>query len=97
VHYDPWWTFRGVSGVERKWVDAIFATNLAHPFRHQGRTFKVQDLVFSSRLDRLLEIDAKGGMFRSATFRPGDIDLLALRPTAQRMRAPPIARRAKAL
>ena len=97
LHFDPWWVFRGVLGVQREWVEAIFATNIAHPFRHQGRTFKIQDLVFSSRLDRLLEIDAKSGLLRSAAFHPGDIDLIALRPAPQATPAAPIARRAKAL
>ncbi len=97
VHYDPWWVFRWVSGVESEWVEAVFATNLARPFRHDGRTLKIQDLVFSSQLDRLVEIDARGGMLRSVTFHPGEIDLLALRPTPKGTPAPQIARRAKAL
>src|SRR3989442_4538830 len=56
LHFDPWWVFRGVLEVQREWVEAIFATNIAHPFRHQRRTFKVQDLVCSNRLHSALQI-----------------------------------------
>jgi len=48
LHFDPWWVFRGVLGVQREWVEAAFATNVAHPFRHQGRTFKIQGLLRSA-------------------------------------------------
>lgn len=79
VHYDPWWVFRRASGVDRAWIEAVFATNIATPFQHQGRTHKVRDLVFSAPLDRLEEIEARSGLFRTVRFRPGDIELLALR------------------
>jgi len=86
VHFDPWWAFRGVSGVDRRWIEAIFATNIAHPFHHDGKTWKVHDLACSDGLDRLEGLVAKDDLFRAVTFHPGDIDLLGLRPKA---RAPP--------
>ena len=46
VHFDPWWVFRRVSGVDRAWVEAVFATNIAAPFRHGGRRYKVRDLAW---------------------------------------------------
>jgi hypothetical protein len=97
VHYDPWWTLRGVSGVQRAWIDAVIATNIAHPFRYAGRKLQVRDLVFSIRLDRLVEIDARGGLFRSVTLHPGDVDVLALRAAPRAEPTPQIAGRAKAL
>ncbi len=84
VHFDPWWVFRRVSGVDRAWVDAVFATNIAAPFRHGGRRYKIRDLVFSPALDRIEEIEAKRALFRTFTFHPGDIELLALRSTTRR-------------
>ena len=84
VHFDPWWVFRRVSGVDRAWVDAVFATNIAAPFRHGGCRYKIRDLVFSPALDRLEEIAAKRALFRTFTFHPGDIELLALRSTTRR-------------
>src|SRR5207249_44801 len=77
---DPWWVFRQVSGVGRAWIEAVFATNIAAPFRHGGRTHKVRDLIFSAELDRLEEIEARAGLFRAVTFHPGDVELLSLRP-----------------
>jgi len=79
AHYDPWWVFRRVSGVDRAWIEAVFATNVAAPFQHAGLTYKIRDLVFSAELDRLQEIEAKRGPFHAMTFRPGDIELLTLR------------------
>src|SRR2546425_10379196 len=79
VHYDPSWVFRRVSGVDRAWIEAVFATNVAAPFQHDARTYKIRDLVFSAALDRLQEIEAKRGPFHAMTFRPGDIELLTLR------------------
>jgi len=85
VHYDPWWVFRRVTGVNRRWIEAVFATNIAAPFRQGGRMHKVRDLIFSAELDRLEEIEARAGLFRAVTFHPGDVELLSLRPapTAQ--------------
>lgn len=80
VHYDPWWVFRRVSGVDRRWIEAVLATNIASPFRHRGRTHNVRDLIFSARLDRLEEVEAKAGFFQAVTFHPGDLELLTLRP-----------------
>jgi len=79
VHYDPWWVFRRVSGVDRAWIEAVLATNVAAPFHHAGMTYKVRDIVFSAELDRLQEIEAKRGPFSTMTFHPGDIELLSLR------------------
>ncbi len=79
VHYDPGWMFRRVSGVDRAWIEAVFATNIATPFRHGGITHRVRDLVFSANLDRLEAVEAKRGAFHAVTFHPGDIELLALR------------------
>ena len=84
VHFDPWWVFRRVSGVDRAWVEAVFATNIAAPFRHGGRRYEVRDLAFSPELDRLEEITAKRALFRTFTFHPDEIELLALRATTRR-------------
>src|SRR5437899_3469919 len=85
VHYDPWWVFRRVSGVDRAWIEAVFAANIPTPFRHGGTTHRVRDLVFSANLDRLAAVEAKRGAFHAVTIHPGDIELLALRssPPAQ--------------
>src|SRR6266571_7053867 len=40
VHFDPWWAFRGVSGVDRRWIETIFSTNIARTFVHEHRTMK---------------------------------------------------------
>ena len=81
VHYDPWWAFRGVSGVDRTWIQAIFATNIAHPFLHEGKKLKIHDLRFVDGMDRLEALIAKDEVFRTIEFRPGDLDLLELRRT----------------
>ena len=81
VHFDPWWAFRGVSGVERPWIESILKTNIAHPFHLEGRTFKIHDLRFADGMDRLESLIAKDEMFHRREFRAGDIDLLGLRPT----------------
>jgi len=97
VHYDPWWVFRQVSGVGRAWIEAVFATNIAAPFRHGGRTHKVRDLIFSAELDRLEEIEARAGLFRAVTFHPGDVELLSLRPAPRAQSNLRTVRTAKAL
>ncbi len=97
VHYDPWWVFRRVSGVDRAWIEAVIATNIAAPFRHGGRTHKIRDLVFSAELDRLEEIEARAGLFRAVTFRPGDVELLTLQPTPRKQSNLRAVRTAKAL
>jgi hypothetical protein len=79
VHFDPWWAFRGVSGVERPWIESIFKTNIAHPFHLEGRTFKIHDLRFADGMERLESLIAKDEMFHPREFRAGDIDLLGLR------------------
>jgi hypothetical protein len=97
VHYDPWWVFRRASGVDRAWVEAIFATNIAAPFRYGGRAYKIRDLVFSSDLNYLEAIEAKVGLFQGVTFHPGDIDLLTVRPAPLERSSLRTVRTAKAL
>lgn len=80
VHWDPWWAFRGVGGVDRAWIEAIIATNIARAFQHEGRTFKVHDLRFADGMEELEALIAKDEVYRVTEFRPRDIDLLALRP-----------------
>jgi len=79
IHYDPGWVFRRVADVDRSWKEAVFASNVAAPFRHGGREHTIRDLVFSPDLNYLEEIEAKVGLFRTVSFHPGDIDLLTLR------------------
>lgn len=84
VHYDPWWAFRGVSGVDRAWVEVIFATNIARPFAHEGKTFKIHDLRFADGMQSLEAVIAKDEVYRVAEFHPADIDLIGLRPKPRR-------------
>lgn len=79
VHFDPWWVFRGVSGIERSWVDAVLATNIAGDFNHEGSVYKLHDLVFDQGLGTLDDLVAKDPVFRTVTFARGDLSLLALR------------------
>lgn len=97
VHFDPWWAFRGVSGVDRRWIEAVFATNIAHSFLHEGRTLKLHDLTFSSDLAHLKAVVAKDEVFRHVTFGPADIELLELRLKAHSSRYRAEAPSAKAL
>jgi hypothetical protein len=78
-HYDPWWAFRGVSGVDRTWVQAVFATNIARPFVHDGKKLKVHDLQFADGMQRLEAVFAKDEVFRSIEFHLGDLDVPSLR------------------
>ncbi len=79
VHFDPWWVFRGVAGVERAWVNAILAANIAGTFNHEGTTYKLHDLAFDDHLRALEGVIAKDPVFRTASFRKGDLGLLQLR------------------
>src|SRR6266540_994158 len=79
VHFDPWWAFRGVSGVERRWIEAIFSTNIARTFVRDHRTLKVHDLHFSEDLRTLEALVAKDDAFRPVEFHPREIDLSSLR------------------
>lgn len=79
VHFDPWWVFRGVPGVDRERIGAILATNVAGTFNHEGTTYKVHDLVFDPRAQSLESVVAKDPVFRNATFAKGDLDVLQLR------------------
>lgn len=84
VHFDPWWAFRGIGGVERDWVKAILATNIAGTFFHEGTTYKLHDLEFGPDLDRLDAIVAKDPVFKTVTFHRSDVNLLLLRhPTGK--------------
>jgi len=98
VHYDPWWAFRGVSGVNGSWIEAVFATNIARPFRHADRTWKIHDLVFADGIGHLESVVAKDEFFRAKTFGRPDLDLLKLRPTkGNETSAPRASPAAKAL
>ena len=97
AHFDPWWVFRRSTGVQRPWVEAVFATNIARPWRLFGRTVNVSDLAFSSRFDRLEEIWARGPMLRSLKLRIGEVDLFALRSGSKGETARPRRNPSKAL
>lgn len=84
VHFDPWWAFRGIGGVEREWVNAILASNVAGTLNHEGTTYKIHDLAFDPSLKTLDAILAKDPLFRNASFRKGDLDLLLLRRPVQK-------------
>src|SRR6266545_2769770 len=79
AHFDPWWAFRGVSGVDRRWIEAIFSTNIARTFVRDHRTLKVHDLHFSEDLRTLEALVAKDDAFRPVEFHPREIDLRSLR------------------
>ncbi len=79
VHFDPWWTFRGGTGVERDWVKAILASNISGTFNHEGTSYKVHDLVFTPALDAVDAIVAKDPVFRTVSFHRSDLELLLLR------------------
>ena len=79
VHFDPWWASRGIAGVDRAWVDAILASNLAGTFNHQGTTYKVHDLEFDAGLRSLEALVAKDLVFRTVSLHRGDVELRALR------------------
>lgn len=79
VHFDPWWVFRGIAGVDRAWVDAVLGSNIAGTFNHEGTTYKLHDLEFDPSLRTLNGLVAKDPVFRDRTFRKGDLGLLELR------------------
>ncbi|HEX9340361.1 MAG TPA: hypothetical protein VF992_04220 [Thermoplasmata archaeon] len=97
VHFDPWWAFRGVSGVDRRWIEAIFSTNIARTFVREHRTLKVHDLRFSDDLRTLDAVVTKDEAFRPIEFRAGEIDLLPLRRPTHRPQEAEALGRAKAL
>ncbi len=84
VHYDPWWVFRGVAGVERDWVKAVVATNIAHPFEREGKKFKIHDLALTAGLRGLTAVVAKDDIFHQVDFHKGEIDLFGLRKPQKR-------------
>lgn len=79
VHFDPWWAFRGVGGVDRDRANAILGSNIAGTFHHEGTDYKVHDLEFDPALASLVALVAKDPVFRSVSFHRGDVDLLLLR------------------
>ncbi|HYS73177.1 MAG TPA: hypothetical protein VEO96_04235 [Thermoplasmata archaeon] len=91
AHFDPWWAFRGVSGVDRRWVETIFSTNIARTFVQEHRTLKVHDLRFSDDLRTLEVLLTKDDAFRTVEFHAREIDLRS------RRRAPHRCREAEAL
>ena len=97
VHFDPWWAFRGVSGVDRRWIEAIFSTNIARTFVHEHRTLKVHDLRFSDDLRTLEALFTKDDAFRTVEFLAKEIDLRSLRRTPRSSREAEAIEGAKAL
>ncbi len=79
VHFDPWWAFRGIGGVDRVWVDAILASNIAGTFNREGTTYKLHDLEFDPDLRTVDAVIAKDPVFRTVAFHRGDLNLLLLR------------------
>ena len=84
VHFDPWWAFRGVSGVDRRWIEAIFSTNIARTFVREHRTLKVHDLRFSDDLRTLEALLTKDDAFRTVEFHAREIDFRSLRRAPHR-------------
>ncbi len=79
VHFDPWWAFKGIAGLERAWVEAVLASNVATTFNHEGFTYKIHDFAFDTSLQTLDTLVAKDPVFRTVSFRKGDLSLLGLR------------------
>ncbi len=83
VHFDPWWVFRGIAGVDRERINAILATNIAGTFNREGTTYKVHDLVYDAHARSLRALVAKDPVFKTVTFAKGDLGLLQLRKPRQ--------------
>lgn len=79
VHFDPWWAFKGIGGIDRAWVDAVLASNAAGTFNHEGSTYKVHDFAFDTSLRALDAVVTKDPVFRTVSFHHGDLSLLGLR------------------
>ena len=79
IHFDPWWAFRGIAGVDRVWRDAVIGSNIAGSVNHEGTDYKVHDLEFDLHLKTLGALVAKDAFFRAASFHRGDLELLQLR------------------
>lgn len=79
VHFDPWWVFKGIAGIDREHVTAVLASNVAGTFEHEGSTYKVHDFAFDETLRSLLTLEAKDPVFRTKAFHRGDLAILALR------------------
>ena len=78
VHFDPWWTFRGIARVDPRWVRAVVGSNLAGPFDLGGRRLKVHDLIFDPHIRRLESLVAQDDRFHRLIFGPADLDLWRL-------------------
>lgn len=91
VHFDPWWALRGVGGVDQAWLSTIYATNIARPFHHEGKAFKIHDLRFAHGMDRLEAVVAKDERFHPTEFHAGEINLLALRARPRVGASPAVA------
>jgi len=78
VHFDPWWVFRGISGVPRAWVTEIIGSNIAGVFTLDGRSFKVHDLAFTADLRALTSLVANDDVFHRKDFHRNDIELFGL-------------------
>ena len=74
-HYDPWWVFRGIGGVPEPVKMAILPTNIAKPFRHDKREWKVHDVIFDPNDGRVEAIEAKNEVFHRREFTHEDLDL----------------------
>ena len=81
-HYDPWWVFRGMSGVSDEMKQAIFPTNIAKPFRWKDHHWKVHDVVVADDGSRVVAIVAKNDSFERHEFTAEEIDLAATWPKA---------------
>lgn len=79
VHFDPWWVFKGVAGVDREHVEAVLASNVAGTFDHEGSSYKLHDFAFDATLRSLVTLEAKDPLFRPKPFHRGDLALLTLR------------------
>lgn len=67
LHFDPWWTMRGATGVPAAVREAIISTNIAG---HRSGHLRVRNLIVSDEFDRVAEFWIGDGVFRSARFGP---------------------------
>lgn len=79
VHFDPWWVFRVEPRVDKERTKAIISTNITGTFERAGVKYALHDLEFDGTLQTLVAMQAKDRIFKPATFRKGEINLLDLR------------------
>jgi len=79
-HYDPWWVFRGIGGVSDELKQAVHPTNIARPFKHDGRHWKVHDVEVAPDGGTVLAIVAKDDVFRRRDFTARDLDFATTWP-----------------